>query len=254
MFYHDIDPVFLKVWIFELRYYGLLYALGFLLSYFILKHLAKERKLELNEDDIDTYIILNIFGVVLGARIIYVLFYNISFYIQNPLEIIFVWHGGLSFHGGLLGAVLATFYFCRKKKISFYKLADIMVIPAALALGLGRIGNFMNGELYGRITNVPWAVKFRDAEGFRHPSQIYESLKNFFIFGVLFFIRKKQLKDGIMFWLFITLYSFFRFSIEFIREPDPQLGLFFGFLTMGQLLTFPLFIIGIYMIYRIKKD
>src|SRR3989338_1645725 len=199
MFMHNINPVLLRLGPFEIRYYGLFYVLGFVMAYFIIDYLAKKKKISLSKDDIADFLLYIIVGTVLGARIFYIIFYNLPFYLSNPFEMLAVWHGGLSFHGGLIGSVIAWFYFCKRKKIDFYEIADITVIPLALGLALGRIGNFINGELYGRITDVPWAVKFPDAEGFRHPSQIYESLKNFFIFGVLFFIRKKQLKDGIMF-------------------------------------------------------
>ena len=196
-----------------------------------------------------------IIGTVLGARTLYVVVYNLPFYLSNPFEIIAVWHGGLSFHGGLIGAVIAGFYFCKRKKIDFYEIADISVIPLALGLALGRLGNFINGELYGRITNVPWAVKFPDAEGFRHPSQIYESLKNLLIFFTLWKLSDKKLPKGFIFWLFVVMYSALRFIVEFFRQPDEQLG-FIGFLTMGQVLSIVMFVIGIFFIYRVshKKE
>jgi len=159
----------------------------------------------------------------------------------------------LSFHGGLLGAVAAGIIFAKKRKIDFYELADIFVIPLALGLALGRLGNFINGELYGRITNVPWAVQFQDAEGFRHPSQIYESLKNLFIFAVLWNVKDKKLPKGFLFWLFVTMYSFLRFVVEFFRQPDEQLGFFFGWLSMGQILSIIMFGIGFYFLHKRYK-
>ena len=192
-------------------------------------------------------------GAVLGARIFYVFVYNLPFYLSNPFEIIAVWHGGLSFHGGIIGAVIAGIYFTKRKKIDFYELADIVVIPLALGLALGRLGNFINGELYGRIADVPWAVKFPDAEGFRHPSQIYASFKDWLIFFTLWVIKDKNLPKGFMFWLFVVMYSTLRFIVGFFRAPDPQLGFILGPLTMGQILSIIMFFVGIFFINRVYK-
>ena len=253
MFYHNINPLILKIGAFEIRYYGLIFVLSFLIGYLILVYLAKERKLNLSKDDLSDLLLNLIIGIVVGARLFYIMFYNLKFYLSSPLEMFALWHGGVSFHGGLIGAIIAILFFCKKKKTSFYELADIVVMPVALGLAFGRIGNFINGELYGRITNLPWAVKFRGAEGFRHPSQLYESLKNFIIFGVLWFIRNKKLPNGFLFWSFITMYAGLRFIAEFFREPDPQLGFIIFNLTMGQILSFAMFFIGIYFLFRLKK-
>ncbi len=250
MFYNNIDPVLLRLGSLEIRYYGLFYLFGFIIAYFLIKKLAKERDLKLNEDDISDLLLGIIIGVVLGARLFYILFYNLNYYLQQPFEMFAIWHGGLSFHGGLVGAAIACYYFSKKKNIEFYDLADIIVIPASIGLALGRIGNFTNGELYGRITNLPWGVKFKDASGFRHPSQIYESIKNLIIFATLWNLRHKKLPRGFLFWTFVTMYGALRFLIEFVREPDPQLGFIFGPLTMGQLLTLPMFVIGLVMLFK----
>ena len=256
MFMHNINPVLLRLGPFEIRYYGLFYVLGFVMAYFIIDYLAKKKKISLSKDDIADFLLYIIVGTVLGARIFYIIFYNLPFYLSNPFEMLAVWHGGLSFHGGLIGSVIAGFYFCKRKKIDFYEIADITVIPLALGLALGRIGNFINGELYGRITDVPWAVKFPDAEGFRHPSQIYESFKNLLIFSTLWIIKDKKLPRGFIFWLFVVMYSALRFIVEFTREPDEQLGFIIGFLSMGQVLSIVMFAIGIFFIYRVshKKE
>ncbi|MBW2977187.1 prolipoprotein diacylglyceryl transferase [Candidatus Woesearchaeota archaeon] len=253
MFVHSIDPVLLRLGPFEVRYYGLFFVLGFVMAYFIIGYLADKKKLGLKKEDVADFLLYIIIGTILGARIFYVLVYNLPFYLENPLEIIAVWHGGLSFHGGFIGAVIAVIYFCRKKKISFYELADIAVIPLALGLALGRIGNFINGELYGRITNVPWAVEFPGAEGFRHPSQIYESFKNLLIFFVLWKIKDKKLPKGFLSWLFVVMYSALRFFVEFFRAPDEQIGFFFGFLTIGQVLSLVMFLVGTVFLYKINK-
>jgi phosphatidylglycerol:prolipoprotein diacylglycerol transferase len=253
MFYNNINPTILKIGAFEIRYYGVIFVLGFLIAYFMIAYLAKERKIGLSKDDVADFLLYLIIGVVVGGRLFYILFYNLKFYLSNPLEMFSLWHGGISFHGGLIGAIIASLFFCKKKKVSFYELADIVVLPTALGLAFGRIGNFLNGELYGRITNVPWAVKFKGVEGFRHPSQLYESLKNFFIFGVLWFIRNKKLPKGFLFWSFVTMYGTLRFFIEFFREPDPQLGFIIFNLTMGQILCIFMVILGVYFLFRLKK-
>ncbi len=260
MFYHNINPVLFELGPFQIRYYGLFYALGFLIAYFLISYLAERKGLGITKDDVADLLVYNIVGVVVGARLVYVIFYNLSFYIQNPFEIIAVWNGGLSFHGGLLGAIIAISLFCKRKKIEFYYIADIAVIPVALALALGRIGNFINAELYGRITDVSWCIDYSKNKfakglpsGCRHPSQIYESIKNFAIFAILWFIKDKKLPKGFMFWSSVALYSLFRTIIEFFRQPDEQVGFIFNYFTMGQLLSFPLFLLGIYMLLRLKK-
>lgn len=261
MFFHNINPVLLELGPFQIRYYGLLYALGFVIAYFLISHLAKKRQLGITKDDVADFLVYEIIGVVVSARLIYVLFYNPLFYLQNPFEIIALWHGGLSFHGGLFGAIIAGFLFCKKKKIEFYDLADIAVVPVALALAFGRIGNFINAELYGRMANVPWCIDYSKnqfvqnlPDGCRHPSQIYESFKNLMIFFVLWLIKDKRLPKGFMFWSFVALYGLFRTIVEFFRQPDEQLGFIFGYFTMGQLLSFPLFLIGIYMLFKLNKN
>ena len=259
MFFHNINPVLLEIGPLQIRYYGLFYALGFVIAYFMISHLAKRKQLPITKDDAADFILYEIIGIVLGARVIYVLFYNLPFYLQNPLEIVVLWHGGLSFHGGLIGAIIAAYLFCKKKKVEFYDLADIAVIPVTLALALGRIGNFINAELAGRITNMPWCIDYSKNQfvdnlpsGCRHPSQVYESIKNFAIFAVLWTIKDKKLPKGFMFWTFVTLYGLSRTIVEFFRTPDEQIGFIFSYFTMGQLLSFPLFLLGACMLYRLK--
>ena len=261
MFYHNINPVLLELGPFQVRYYGLFYALGFVIAYFLIAYLAKRKKINITKDDVADFLVYEIIGVVLGARLVYVVVYNPFFYFQNPFEIIAVWHGGLSFHGGLIGAIAALYLFCRKKKIEFYDLADIAVIPVALALALGRIGNFMNGELYGRLTNVSWCIDYSKNKfienlpsGCRHPAQIYASIKDLLIFSVLWTIKNKKLPKGYLFWAFVALYGLFRTIVEFFRAPDEQIGFVFNYFTMGQLLSFPLFLVGVCMLYRLNKN
>ena len=253
MFVNTIDPVLFSLGPLQVRYYGLMYVIGFVLAYFFLVKLSKERELPFSKDDIEEFLLWAIVGVIVGSRIVYVLAYNLSYYIQNPLQVFAIWQGGLSFHGGLIGIILVALWFCRKHKVSFYKLADIVVIPAALGLALGRIGNFLNSELVGRVTSLPWGVEFNQEGVYRHPSQLYESLKNFFMFGVLWNIRNKKFRDGFLFWMFIMMYGVLRFVIEFFRAPDPQVGFVLGPLTMGQLLVLPMFIIGLIMVLKLRR-
>ena len=261
MFFHNLNPALFELGPFEVRYYGLFYALGFVIAYLMLPHLAKIKNIKLSKDDAADFILYLLAGVVLGARLAYILVYSPSFYLNNPSEIIKLWHGGLSFHGGFFGAIIAAYYFSRKKKIEFYDLADITVVPVALALALGRIGNFINGELYGRITDVSWCIDYSKNQyaqdlppGCRHPSQIYESLKNFFIFAALWFIKDKKLPKGFMFWSFVAMYGLLRTIVEFFRQPDEQIRFIFNYFTMGQLLSFPLFLIGLIMLLRLNKN
>ena len=257
MIAHNLDPILFTLGPLSVRYYGLFYALGFVIAYFLIYHLAKKKHLSLSKDDAGDLIFYTILGTVIGARVFYVLFYNLGSYIQSPLEIFAIWHGGLSFHGGLVGGVLAVAFFCRKKKVSFYEISDIMAIPLSLGLAIGRIGNFINGELWGRVTNLPWCIDYSKnqhmaliPEGCRHPSQIYESLYSLVIFTVLYLLNPKNLPKGTLTWLFVALYGFFRTATEFVREPDTQLGFLFGGLTMGQLLSIPMFLVGAFMVWK----
>ncbi|MBU0980753.1 MAG: prolipoprotein diacylglyceryl transferase [Nanoarchaeota archaeon] len=251
MFIHSIDPVLFSIGPLEIRYYGLVYVIGFLLLYFLLPKLAKQKGLKLSKEDASDLIIYLVIGVIAGARLFHVFVYNPSYYLSHPAEILAVWQGGLSFHGGFLGAVTAGWLFCRKKKFNLLDLADLTVIPLGIALGLGRIANFINAELYGFRTGVPWAVKFPNAEGFRHPSQLYESAKNFFIFGVLWNVKNLKLPRGALFTLFTFMYGVLRFSVEFFRERE---NLFLNIST-GQWLSLGMIIFSVvfYFMY-VRKN
>jgi len=245
MFYHNINPVLFSILGLDIRYYGLFYVIGFIIVYFFMKYLAKERKLGLSKDEILDFLFYILIGGLIGARIGYVIS-HFSNYSGNLVSAFYIWQGGLAFYGGLIGALLVALFFCKKKNINFYKIADIVVIPLALAMALVRIANFINGELYGRITDVWWAVKFKGVEGFRHPYQIYASIKNLFIFFVLFLMKGKKHKDGFLFWLFVTLYGGLRFLVEFYREFSYY---FFG-LSFTQILSIIIFLIGLYFVYK----
>jgi len=249
MFIHNINPIIASFGPFEIRWYGLMYALSFVFIYFAVSYLVKRKKINLTAVDIEWFIILETTALIIGARLFEVIFYNPSFYLANPSQIIAFWKGGLSFHGGLTAMFIAGLWFCKKKKIPALKMADIFVIPIGIALMLGRIGNFINGELYGRITSVPWCMKFSRAEGCRHPSQLYESGKNLLIFIILWSIKDKKKPDGFFFALFLILYGTFRFIIEFVREPEVFVGPF----TMGQFLCLWMIIAGIALMFYITK-
>lgn len=257
-FYHNLNPTILELGPFEIRWYGIIIVIGFILTYFYLIFLSKKKEISIEREQIDSLLLYLIISVVIGARIFYVLFYNLGYFLQNPLQVFFIWQGGLSFHGGLAGVITAALIFCRRNKLSFYELADVVVLPAALALCFGRIANFINGELVGRVTDVPWCVYFKGYEGCRHPSQIYEAGKNLLMFFILFGIRtyrKTPLPKGFFLWLFVVMYSTLRFFIEFVRAPDEQLGFIFLGLTMGQLLNIAMFIVGIiFLIGLFRKE
>jgi len=245
MFTSYLNPVFLKIGNVEIRYYGIIWLISFFITLKLLNFLAKKRNISISKEEIFNLLFYVLLGGILGARVFYILVYNLEFYSTHFLEIFAIWHGGLSIHGGFLGGLLSGLIYCRRKNIDFFALADIFVIPFSLCLCLGRIGNFINGELYGRISSLPWAVKFPNVEGFRHPSQIYESLKNLLIFGILWNLNKKQLKKGTLFFSFIIIYSLFRFFVEFFRQPDFQIGFLWANLTMGQLISIVFFLIGV---------
>jgi prolipoprotein diacylglyceryl transferase len=243
-----IDPVALQIGTLQFRWYGIIFALGFLMAIPISIKLAKQRKIT-KEQIYDFFTYLIPFSVI-GARLMSVIL-NFQLYQNNLIKILYIWEGGMAFHGGLIGAIIGTYIFTKKNKIHFYDIADVVVIPAALGLALGRIGNFINQEFYGRLTNLPWGIKYDVVEGERHPSQIYESLKNLFIFFTLLnFYKIKNLKKGTIFWLFILLYSTLRFFVEFFKEQQ----LYIFNLTFGQLISIPFFILSLLMLIKIAKN
>jgi len=252
MFTHNIDPVLFKIGIFELRYYGLIYVIGFILGYFLLKKLVKEKHLHISDDDVLDYIIAIAIGAIIGARLFYTFIYNPWYYLPKIWEVFYIWQGGLSFHGGLVGAAIAVILFCKKRKLNMLQMADMTVIPLSIALSFGRVANFINGELVGRITTVAWCFEFPGADSCRHPSQLYAAFKNLFIFGILWSIRGKKMKQGTLFGIFIVIYATLRLIVGFFRAPDPQIGLILG-ITLGQLLSIAMLIFGAAWIYFIQK-
>ncbi|WP_028842200.1 MULTISPECIES: prolipoprotein diacylglyceryl transferase [Thermodesulfovibrio] len=254
--YPNINPEILKIGPLSIRWYGLMYLIGFLCSYLIVKSEIKRKGLKVEKDFLENLYFYLILGLLIGARIGYVLFYNLSYYIHNPLEVLAIWHGGMSFHGGLLGVIFSAWIFTKIKKFDFFTLTDMLVLTAPIGLGLGRIGNFINGELYGRVTDVPWAMIFPEGGPLpRHPSQLYEAgLEGALLFVILWFLKDKLNKSGLISSLFLILYGIFRFVVEFFREPDPQIGYILGIFTMGQILCSIMILAGLGLFfYRSRK-
>lgn len=256
MEFHSIDPVILKIGPFALRWYGLMYILGFISSYLLVIYQIRKKSMNIKREFIDDLYFYLILGLITGARLGYILFYNLEFYIKNPLEVFIIWHGGMSFHGGLLGTFLAGLFFIRKRKMVFFKIADLIIPTAPIGLGLGRIGNFINGELYGKPSSLPWAMIFPDAGVIpRHPSQLYEAFfEGLCLFLILWFYKDRKKHEGDVFSVFLILYGIFRIFCEFFREPDAQIGYIFGFLTMGQILSFIMICLGCFIKFYISKN
>jgi phosphatidylglycerol:prolipoprotein diacylglycerol transferase len=239
--YPDIDPTIIRIGPVQLRWYGLMYLLGFMASYVLIKRQRRARRLGLQGNTLQNLIFYVAVGLILGARLGYLLFYqyaHLGYYLKHPLEVIAIWHGGMSFHGGLLGAVLAGIWFCRRHRLPFWDVADTVIVTAPIGLALGRIGNFINGELYGRPSTAPWAMVFPTADGVpRHPSQLYEAgLEGVLLFVILWSIKDRSMRPGFLVCLFIGGYGSLRFFAEFFRQPDPHIGLLWGMFSMGQLL------------------
>ncbi len=252
--YPNISPEIVRIGPFAVRWYGMMYLIGFASSYFLVRYQIKKKGLKISKDCVESLYSYLILGLLLGARLGYVVFYNLSYYIQHPLEIFAIWHGGMSFHGGLIGSVIAGILFCKKLKIDVWQIADIVIATAPIGLGLGRLGNFINGELYGRVTDVPWAMIFPTGGPLpRHPSQLYEFfLEGIVLFTILWTMKNKGFKTGILSSLFIIFYGVFRFFVEFFREPDVQVGYIMGIFTMGQILSGAMIIFGL-LLLRIRQ-
>ena len=236
----NIDPVLIRLWgPFQVRWYSLLYVGAFVLARYIMAKLSKEERYKFSAEEIEQFIVWGLVGAVVGSRIIYCLVYDFESLAQNPFTLFQVYRGGLSFHGGLLGTIVAAFLFARKNEIPFWNLTDAMALATPSGLAMGRLGNFINGELYGRVSTVPWAIIYRDGGPLpRHPSQIYELfLEGIVLFIVLWSFRRKLTRNGQISLLFLIGYSVARFLGEFFREPDQQIGYLSLGMTMGQILS-----------------
>ncbi len=253
----EIDPVAFAIGPLEVRWYGLMYFIGFAAAYILGTKRASKKHSPLTPTQFQDLLISILVGLVLGARLGYMLFYNSAALISDPLEIFKVWHGGMSFHGGLLGTVVAGFVFAGRNHLNILDLGDFMAPLAPPGLFAGRIGNFINGELCGRQSDLPWAVVFPGpAAGAisRHPSQLYEAfLEGVVLFFVVWSFSNKPRPRGAVFGLFLLLYGCFRFGVEFFRRPDIQLGFVaLDFLSMGQVLSLPMIAAGLFLIFYRK--
>ena len=254
MFTHNLDPVLFSLGPLEIRYYGIVYVLGFLAAYWMLSK-AAEKKLvpNLTKDSVDNYILYLFLGLLIGARLFYFLFWSETSLLSDPLALFRIWEGGMSFHGALIGILVATYIFCKRNKVSLMALADIIVLPTALALFLGRIANFINGELVGTVTNIGWCVNFPGYEGCRHPSQLYEAAKNLGIFFVLLWMygRKQVLvfKEGFLFWNFVGLYGLFRIITNIWRD-DPRYWIF----STGQWFSLLMLVVAVVVLVKLYKE
>ena len=255
MFTNNFDPVALQIFSLEIRWYSLAYIVGISLGWlYCKKKLIKDRSVLVIFDDYITYLIV---GIIIGGRIGYALFYNSGYYLANPIEVLMVWNGGMSFHGGVIGVIVASKLFSNKHKTNQFIFLDLVALSAPIGIFFGRIANFINSELYGRATDVPWSVQFVLIDNMkRHPSQLYEAFLEgvvlFFILG--YFFKKNYLKKpGQIAGLFLIFYSLFRFFAEYFRSPDPQIGYLIFNLTLGQLISTTFFIIGT-LLFFIKKN
>jgi len=251
----SIDPVIFSLGNIEIRWYGLAYVAAFLLGIQLMKRFNNKIQDNINTKIIDDFFIWSIIGVIVGGRLGYVIFYQTLIFLNDPFYIFYIWQGGMSFHGGLIGIIISTYFFSKIKNISFFYLSDLISLVAPIGLFFGRIANFINIELIGKVTNFPVAVIYPTIDNLpRHPSQLYEAFFEGLIlliilyFFFLKFYNKKRI--GKLSGLFLLFYGVFRFLIEFIREPDANLGLFFNLLSMGQLLSLPLLFFGFLLLIK----
>lgn len=253
----NIDPVIFQIGPIAVRWYSLAYIAGLVLGCMYIRHLANRLGDLLSPDDAMDFITWATLGVILGGRVGYILFYQSAFYVDNPLRILYVWEGGMSFHGGFLGVVVAGIWFARRRKIPALQFADLVACASPIGLFFGRIANFINGELYGRATDVPWAMVFPNGgPDPRHPSQLYEALLEglvlFIIVNLLWRMDFVRQRPGTVTGVFILGYAAARGFVELFRQPDAHLGLLFLGGTMGQWLSLPMVLVGLYLIVKAK--
>ncbi len=260
MFTHNLDPVIFNLGIISIRWYSLAYVLGILIGWWFGKKLILSKnylfkqKFDLKHfDDLITYLIISI---IIGGRLGYVLFYNINYYLSNPIDILKIWEGGMSFHGALIGIILGTSFFSVRRKIETLFLLDVIACVSPIGIFFGRIANFINGELVGKVSSVPWSVIFPNIDLMpRHPSQLYEAvLEGLILFCILIIIfLKKKYKIGSCSYLFLIYYGIFRIISELFREPDIQIGYIYNLASMGSILSLIMIFSGLAMIYIVKR-
>jgi len=258
LIYPEFDPVIFKLSdSLQIRWYGLMYVLGFVIAWVLMRIRTKRLAKWENAEVLNDFFFYIAIGVIVGGRVGYVLFYDLSQLLANPLSLVYFWQAGRSFHGGLLGVLLAVWFFSYKKGMPLLHIADMLSPAVPIALGLGRVGNFINGELWGRVTDVPWAFVFPHVDNLaRHPAQIYAILlEGVLLFSILWHFSSKPRKLGSVTGLFLLGYGCIRFFEEFFRQPDSQYGFIaFDWVTMGQLLSLPMVIFGvILLVYRPKQ-
>lgn len=251
----SIDPILISLGFLDIRWYSLSYIFTFIFGSILIKKLNKKSLNDLSDIQIDKFFVWAVLGVIIGGRVGYVLFYQLQLFFQDPLYIFQIWKGGMSFHGGLIGMILAIYLFAKQNNLSFFYLSDLVSIVAPIGLFLGRISNFINTELYGRVTDFPFAFIYPLIDNNpRHPSQLYEAFFEgvvlFIILYLIFIKNSKKYSAGIISAYFLILYSIFRFLIEFLREPDSHLGLFLNYFSMGQILCIPILFAGILILFR----
>ncbi len=247
-----IDPVALAIGPFKIHWYGLMYLLGFLAFWWLGKRRARRDDSPIAPDQVGDLLFYGALGVILGGRIGYVLFYNFGQFLNDPAMIFRIWEGGMSFHGGLLGVLLVILLYARKLGTGFFNLADFVAPMVPIGLGTGRIGNFINGELWGRATDLPWGMVFAHADDLpRHPSQLYQAfLEGLVLFLVLWIYSSKPRPTMAVSGLFLIGYGLFRFLVEFVREPDAHIGFVaLNWMSMGQLLSLPMIVFGILLMF-----
>ena len=257
MFVNNLDPVAISLFNIDIRWYSLAYIFGLIFSIQYGKFLiTKNNFFKFEKDILDDYLPYAILGIILGGRIGYILFYDLAFYIKNPIEIFYIWQGGMSFHGGLVGIILISLYFVKKKQIDFYVFSDLLALISPIGLFLGRIANFINSELIGLPSNLPWSVIFVKIDQIpRHPSQLYEALlEGIMLFLILNLIFKFKKIKGYVSAYFLILYSFFRIVSEQFRLPDEHLGYVLGNLSMGSVLSIIILLIGIFILRDVKNS
>ncbi len=251
MFINNFDPVAIVIFSLEIRWYSLSYIIGILIGWYLAKKFFINKNIFNKFDDYITYMII---GLIIGGRVGYILFYNLIFYINNPLDVFKIWQGGMSFHGGVLGIILASILFAKKNQDDVFEYLDVVALVSPIGIFFGRIANFINSELYGYETSVPWAVKFIQIDNlYRHPTQLYEAiLEGIVLFLIFLFFRKKETlsKTGVLSSLFLVFYSIFRFIVEFFRVPDEQIGYIILNITMGQLISLVFFTVGLILFFK----